>query len=289
MKIPDNSLQSFVQFFRKDLEDVFAKNELEAHLYEVLYSLFGLKRTDILLEGNRNFSESDILRLFRVIKELKKGRPLAYVLQEKQFYGMDFYVDENVLIPRPETEELVDWILKSPHVKKADIGILDIGTGSGCIAIALRKNLPNAQVTAIDISEDALDVAKRNACKLSVEIDFKKVDILEDDVDGSYDFIVSNPPYISSEERKMMESNVLDHEPNIALFAEADPLIFYKKMIELAENTFSEDAWIYWEINQYYGEKLMDILMEKGFRNIELKKDINDNYRMIRFQNIKKS
>lgn len=285
MKISDNSLGAFINYFRNELNDIFSSHELEAHLHEVFHFLFGLKRSDLVLEKSKNFSESEVLKLFNVVKELKKGRPLAYVLHHKEFYGMDLYVDENTLIPRPETEELVDWILKNPSAQKSGIKILEIGTGSGCIPLALKKHLPEAEVTTVDISEAALEVAKKNARNLALEINFLNKNVFKDEIPETYDFMVSNPPYIAVEEKEYVESSVLKHEPSIAYFAENDHLIFYRRMMEMTEKKLTKDAWVYWEINQYFGKELIELLIEKEYRNIELRKDINNNDRMIRFQN----
>lgn len=265
--------------------DVMPASEIDAHLFEVFYRLYGLSRADLVLGKDRTFSESEILLFFKLVKELKSGKPLAYALGVKEFYGLDFYVNNNVLIPRPETEELVNWILQNKEATRKKFKILDIGTGSGCIAVSLKKHLSKAQVTALDVSQDALQVAERNARKLGVNLSFLCQDVLNEELEETYDLIVSNPPYISVEEKDKMESNVLDHEPGIALFAEGDSLIFYKRMIELARKNLAKDGWVYWEINQYLFKGLMDILKTKGFRSVELQKDINDNPRMIRFQN----
>lgn len=286
MKIPDNSLHSFIYFFKKELIDILPEQEMEAQFREVFYVLFGMRRSDLVLKTNRAFSESEILRFFSLVKELKKGRPLAYVLQQKEFFGLNFFVNENVLIPRPETEELVDWILHKPEIKKKNFKILDIGTGSGCIAISLKKLLPDATVSALDVSEAAMKVAKKNADELNVDIHFIQADILVEDLAESYDLIVSNPPYISLEEKMSLERNVLDHEPGIALFADEDPLIFYKRMMQLAATQLGENTWLYWEVNQYLWKDLMGLLQKNNFRRIEMKKDINGNPRMIRFQNM---
>ena len=283
MKIPDNSLQSFVAFFRKEMVDVLPGSEINSHLSEIFSRLFSLSRADLLLNRSRAFSESEILLFFNLVKKLKTGMPLAYALGVKEFYGLDFAVNENVLIPRPETEELVDWIFKSDDITAEDIKILDIGTGSGCIAIALKKYLPTSEVSALDVSEKALELAIKNAKTQEVAVSFLQMDFLRGKLSQQYDLIVSNPPYISEAERGGMERNVLDHEPGIALFAAADPLIFYKKMIE-SSNNLTDDGWFYWEINQYLWKELLDILHENDFRNIEMRKDINDNPRMIRCQ-----
>ena len=197
---------------------------------------------------------------------------------------MEFEVNANVLIPRSETEELVDWILKSQKskVESQKIRILDIGTGSGCIAIALAKNLPNATVFAIDVSKNALATAKINAENNSVNVTFINQNILEtEDLQQQFDIIVSNPPYVRHLEKEEIKKNVLDNEPHLALFvADNDALVFYKKIAELAQKNLSENGQVYFEINQYLGKETIDLLQKMNFATTELRKDIYGNDRM---------
>jgi release factor glutamine methyltransferase len=202
------------------------------------------------------------------------------------FYVLDFEVNENVLIPRPETEELVEWILESQKskVKSQKLKILDIGTGSGCIAISLAKNIPNATVFAIDISEKALATAKKNAEINGVNVTFLEKNILEtEDLEQQFDIIVSNPPYVRELEKEEIKKNVLDNEPHLALFVEDnDALIFYRKIAELAQKNLVENGQLFFEINQYLGTETVDLLEKMNFKNIELRKDIYGNDRMIK-------
>ncbi|WP_394758076.1 peptide chain release factor N(5)-glutamine methyltransferase, partial [Flavobacterium sp.] len=203
-----------------------------------------------------------------------------------EFFSLPFYVNENTLIPRPETEELVDWILSNNRINEStnQIKILDIGTGSGCIAISLAKNLPNANVHAIDVSEKALATAKKNAERNNVTITFIEKNILEtEDLLNTFDIIVSNPPYVRNLEKKEIHKNVLEYEPHLALFVEDnDALLFYRKIAELATKNLSENGQLYFEINQYLGKEMVELLEKYNFKNIELKKDIYGNDRMIR-------
>ena len=220
------------------------------------------------------------------MEELKKEVPIQYLLGKTHFYGLDFEVNENVLIPRPETEELVEWIINENKAidKKKKVKILDIGTGSGCIAISLAKNLPNAEVYAIDVSKKALETAKRNAISNNVEIIFMLKNVLELEIlKSNYDIIVSNPPYVRNLEKEEIKKNVLDYEPHLALFVEDnDALIFYRKIASLAQKNLLENGQLYFEINQYLGKEMTDLLEEMNFKNIELRKDIYDNDRMIK-------
>jgi release factor glutamine methyltransferase len=232
------------------------------------------------------FNPSDFAFWDVILQELKKEVPIQYLLGKTNFYGLDFEVNENVLIPRPETEELVEWIVKenAKTDKTKTLKILDIGTGSGCIAVSLAKNLPNAKVYAIDVSKKALETAKRNAINNKVEVTFLLNDVLElEELPYDFDIIVSNPPYVRHLEKEEIKKNVLDYEPHLALFVEDhDALIFYKKIATLAQDNLFKNGQLYFEINQYLGKEMIDLLEEMEFKNIELRKDIYDNDRMLR-------
>lgn len=217
--------------------------------------------------------------------ELQGGRPFQYVLGKAYFYGIDLSVSESVLIPRPETEELVHLIIKDYSRKTARI--IDIGTGSGCIALALKKNLPNAEVYAMDVSPDALAVARKNAKDLGLHVEFMLIDILEWDLvmdeNLKFDVVVSNPPYITPKEREEMEGHVLFYEPEIALFApEESPLLFYQHIADFALQHLTDHGKLYFEINRYYGEEVLDLLRKKGFKNVQLIQDMQGADRMIK-------
>jgi len=231
-------------------------------------------------------TKSDIIRWENVLTELKKQKPIQYILGETAFYGMRFTVNGDTLIPRPETEELVELIIKEKAKDKrqqARVKILDIGTGSGCIAISLAKNITNAQVFAIDVSAKALVIAKKNAQLNTVNVTFIQKNILETaDLEQQFDIIVSNPPYVRMLEKAEINPNVLQYEPHLALFVEDnDALLFYRKIAELAKINLSENGSLYFEINQYLGKETVELLMNLGFKNIELRKDIYGNNRMI--------
>ncbi len=244
-----------------------------------------MKRIDLALHPDLVFSEAEMVVWNSILEQLKQEIPVQYLLGKTSFYGLDFEVNENVLIPRPETEELVEWILESQKskVESQNIRILDIGTGSGCIAISLAKNIPNAAVFGIDVSAKALATAKKNAERNAVEVTFINQNILEtEDLRQQFDIIVSNPPYVRNLEKEEIKKNVLDNEPHLALFVEDnDALIFYKKIAELAQKNLSENGQLYFEINQYLGKETVDLLEKMNFKNIELRKDIYGNDRMI--------
>lgn len=282
MKIPTNQLSSVITYFKQELNNFYAQNEVQSMLFIVLHHFFGLTKNDIILYPTKLFSESELLLVIKTVKALKTQKPLAYILGEWEFYGLNLTINEYVLIPRPETEELVQLIINE---ETSTTSILDIGTGSGCIALALKKNLPNTRVLAWDISKKALEIAKENALKNNLIIDFKCVDMLNVDVDLSekLDIIVSNPPYIEKKEQIKMDKNVLDFEPHLALFVEDNnPLLFYDKISDFALKNLTENGKIYFEINEVFGKKVETLLLEKGFCNVKLIKDINNKDRMIK-------
>lgn len=279
-------LKSYKSTFLQDLSPLYDEKEIESFFYIVLESFHNKKRIDLALNPEMEMDAVQLLHWESVLADLKKEKPIQYILGETEFYGLPFLVNENTLIPRPETEELVEWILESTKYEEqsAKLKILDIGTGSGCIAISLAKNLPNAQVSAIDVSEKALDTAHKNAEINKVDVIFFLKNILETEVlDVKYDIIVSNPPYVRNLEKEEIKPNVLQYEPHLALFVEdKDALLFYRKIAELAKKNLSENGKLYFEINQYLGKETVELLEEMGFKNIDLKKDIYGNDRMMK-------
>jgi len=289
-------LKTYKSTFLQELSPLYDEKEIESFFYIVLECFHNKKRIDLALNPEMEMDALQLLRWESVLSELKKEKPIQYILGETEFYGLPFLVNENTLIPRPETEELVAWILESAkhEVQNTRLNLLDIGTGSGCIAISLAKNLPNAQVAAIDVSEKALVMAKENAKVNAVDVNFIQADILKmDDLDQlptsnfqlptHFDIIVSNPPYVRNLEKVEIKPNVLAYEPHLALFVEdTDALLFYRKIAELALKNLSENGKLYFEINQYLGKETVELLESLGFKNIELKKDIYGNDRMVK-------
>ncbi len=271
--------------FIQELTPLYDVGEAESFFYLILEAKHQLKRVDLALQPDLVFSEAELEIWNSILEQLKKEIPVQYLLGSTHFYGLEFEVNPNVLIPRPETEELVDWIVQKSKIKnqKTKIKILDIGTGSGCIAISLAKNLPNAEVFALDVSEKALATAKKNAELNQVRIQFIHQSILEiEDLGQQFDLIVSNPPYVRHLEKQEIKKNVLDNEPHLALFvADNDALIFYRKIAQLAQKNLSPNGQLYFEINQYLGQETLDLLQEMGFKDITLRKDIYGNDRMI--------
>ncbi|AOC95613.1 Release factor glutamine methyltransferase [Flavobacterium anhuiense] len=272
--------------FIKELSPFYDAYEAESFFYLILEDKYQLRQIDLALNHELVFDEKDFAIWNELLNQLKKEVPIQYLLGKTNFYGLDFEVNENVLIPRPETEELVEWIINenaSPD-KNKKIRILDIGTGTGCIAISLAKNLPNAEVFGVDVSKKAIETAKRNAIRNDVEVTFMLLNILEtDEFTCQFDIIVSNPPYVRNLEKVEIKKNVLDYEPHLALFVEdSDPLIFYRKIASLAQNGLHKNGKLYFEINQYLGKEMIDLLENMSFENVELRKDIYDNDRMIK-------
>lgn len=278
--------------FITQLQSIYDVMEAESFFYIILEDKHQMKRIDLALEPNYEFSEEAIKVWEELVVQLKKEIPIQYLLGNTEFFGLPFIVNENVLIPRPETEELVDWIISED--KKAErqksIKILDIGTGSGCIAISLAKNILNATVFAIDVSSKALEVAKLNAKQNDVSVTFLEKNILEtDDLLEQFDIIVSNPPYVRNLEKQEIKNNVLDNEPHLALFVDDfDALIFYRKIAVLATKNLNPNGKLFFEINQYLGQEMTDLLNQSGFTELELRKDIYGNDRMTKAVLIKK-
>lgn len=276
MKIRDYK-NSFIQ----QLISFYDKEEIESFFFLILSRLKNIARVDLALNSDLEFSEEELNKIMLYTEELKNYKPIQYILGTTTFFGLEFEVNPNVLIPRPETEELVNWII-SENKNQKKLKILDIGTGSGCIAISLAKNL-KAEVTAFDISEDALDTAQKNADNNQTFILLAEFDILNDTWEGEeFDIIVSNPPYVRELEKEQIKPNVLNNEPHLALFVpDNDPLIFYRKIADFALKHLSENGQLFFEINQYLDKETVNLLVEKGFKNINLKKDIYGNNRMI--------
>lgn len=273
--------------FIKALSGLYPSEEIESFFNILSEKYLNLSRIDIALDRDQLVSEANVGKIEKVLARLKTFEPIQYILGETEFFGLPFKVTSKTLIPRPETEELVQWILDEVLYFKNKpelLEILDIGTGSGCIAISLAKHLPDANVSALDISEEALRIAKENAEANEVSISFFESDILAcESLPEGYDFIVSNPPYVRELEKHFMEANVLAHEPEIALFVEdADPLLFYRKIADLAKVSLKPNGALFFEINEYLGEDMVSLLEDMGFQQIEIRKDIYGKDRMLK-------
>lgn len=276
-------LKSLRTYFNNALLGYYPETEIESFFHLLSERILKLKRIDISQSLYAVVSGKKYDKFEKAIDRLKKYEPIQYILGDTEFYGLVIKVNPSVLIPRPETEELVDWIINDCKNRKS-ISILDVGTGSGCIAIALSKNLPNASVVALDVSSEALIIARQNAIDNKVEIEFVEADILDwDSTNMQFDVIVSNPPYVRELEKQMMSANVLDHEPHLALFVEDDDaLLFYKKITDVAADILKPNGQLYFEINESLGESTKELLTEKSFNEIELKRDFFEKDRMIK-------
>ena len=254
-------IQEFKRYFFSELSNVYPETEIQSFFTILVEYKLHLSRIQLALEHNFELDNDDFEFLQNALLKLKNQIPIQYIVGETAFYGLIYKVDKNVLIPRPETEELVEWIVKN-HKNKQFINILDVGTGSGCIAISLAKNLPNATVSALDISDEALNVAKNNAEINQVTVEFIQADILKiEKLENNFDIIVSNPPYVRELEKAQMQQNVLSNEPHIALFVENEnPLLFYDKIAELEKKYLTQNGVFYFEINQYLGSETLDLL-----------------------------
>lgn len=277
------SLNDIKQTLKKQLADQYESIELNPILSILTEHITGWDQLQQVLNKETELNETQILAFEKAAAELKAGKPIQYVIGKAWFMGEAYSVNEHVLIPRPETEELVDWILEYAEIKGTSLRILDIGTGSGCIAIALKKALPNSNVSAIDISTNALKVAAENASILNAAIEFAPLDILNTAfLPDQYDVIVSNPPYIPMHEMENMEMQVTSQEPNIALFVpDEDPLVFYKAIARLAKLHLKPNGQLFFEIHFDQGEAMVNLLDEMHF-HAELREDLFGKDRMIR-------
>jgi release factor glutamine methyltransferase len=275
--------QSYTDFLQR-LKNIYDEREASNIADWVFESIAGIKRLDRIMNRQRVMDDSIIKKLDDTLSQLLQHKPLQYILGEAWFYKMRFFVNESVLIPRPETEELIEWIVKEVKGKKEALKIIDVGTGSGCIAIALKRELPNKKVFAIDVSSDALTVAKQNAAALSADIEFIQTDFLNEGSWpqlSSFDVIVSNPPYIPANEKNKIKKNVVDYEPGMALFVDDnDTFIFYRKIASFASSHLNEGGKIFVEVHEEYAYEVSKVFTANNFTTI-IKKDIFGRDRMI--------
>lgn len=273
--------------YQRELSTIYDANEISATTLLVISDICSLNNAKVKAFPELEITEEQSVKMAAILTELKTGRPVQYILGHTEFYGLPFNVNSSVLIPRPETEELVEWVLQSVGSQQLAAGsILDIGTGSGCIAISLKKNLPAFEVAAIDISAGALETASSNARLNNVDIQFIKADILNPNSEieiPKSEIIISNPPYVTLQDKTRMHTNVTDFEPHTALFVpEDDPLIFYRTIANFALINLAPGGLLFFEINESLGAENVAILRDKGFKNIELRKDMSGRDRMIK-------
>ena len=282
--------QDLKSIFHKELDAVYGKDEVSSFFFLCLEQYSDTPRIQLQLEPEFTITKQETEQYFNTLEALKKQKPIQYIFGETEFYGLNFKVTEDVLIPRQETEELVDWIIKCYSERNEEsLKILDIGTGSGCIAISLAKNISNAEVYALDISPKAIEIAKHNAEQNEIAISITAANILDqaswdsDYKNLKFDVIVSNPPYVRNLEKREIQSNVLDNEPHLALFVDDNnPLIFYKAITQFAVDNLKSNGALFFEINQYLRDETKALLMTSNFDEVELRKDLNNNYRMLK-------
>ncbi len=283
-------LKDIQNIYHQELDSIYGEEEVNSFFFMLIESFYGVSRIQLAMDSD--YAIDDSKEIMDALELLKQQKPIQYIIGETEFNGLPFKVNGHVLIPRPETEELVEWVLKKVDHNKP-ITILDIGTGSGCIAISLAKNLPNAKVFALDVSAKALKTAKENADLNDVNVEFIEADILTVghaelvSVSHKFDIIVSNPPYVREKEKQFMKPNVLENEPHLALFVkDENPLLFYEAIAQFASNNLSMGGQLFFEINEYLGHAMIDLLNDNNFKNIELKQDIFRKDRMIKGEKI---
>ena len=270
-------VSDIIPYFRLNLKGIADDREIISWGYITIGFLLEYTRSDVIIYGGKFINKTILLKIESIVQELKLNKPIQYILGKTNLYGLDIKVNQYTLIPRPETEELVSWILQENFNS-----VIDIGTGSGCIAISLAKN-SGANISAIDISDNALKVAKESATLNDLDINFIHADILEIDSLSAVDVIVSNPPYVLESDKLVISKRVIEYEPHLALFVDnKNPFLFYQKITELAKKSLNSSGKLYFEINEHYSNDITRILDDNGFVDIQLKKDINDKDRMIR-------
>lgn len=275
-------MKATIQYIERELAGLYPNTEIEGFTRIIFEAVCGWGFTEQVVKKHEQVSATDFGKIEAIVVRLKQFEPIQYILGETEFYGLRLKVNPSVLIPRPETEELVQWIIQGNLPENSRI--LDIGTGSGCIALSLKSHLKNIQVSGMDISEKALEVARQNALKNRLEVDFFQADVLswEDFEWDFYDVIVSNPPYIRESEKPQMHANVLEYEPENALFvSDGDPLLYYRSIAAFAKKHLVEKGLLFFEINENLGTEINELLVEYGFGDIEIRKDINGKFRMV--------
>ena len=271
-----NKLVNIIPKFLSEINN-FSRREVTSFAYLSIEKILGYSKSDCIIHSNQELTNDNVISFENIICDLKQNIPIQYILGEAHFYDLKFKVNSSTLIPRGETEELVQYILLHDF-----ISVLEIGTGSGCIAVSIAKN-SNSKITAIDNSIEALEIAKSNAILNSVKINFVLSDIFNFSDTKKYDLIVSNPPYVLESEKKIMDKNVLDYEPHNALFvSNNDPLVYYKEIAKIATNNLNKNGLLFFEINENYSKQIIELLSNLNFVDIELKKDINGRDRIIK-------
>lgn len=279
----NHSIKKIISIIKSELNELYPVNEINSIIFLIFEKLMDISRTQLLLSKDQEINDKIYHEIKHILNDLKAYKPIQYILGETEFYNLKFKVFPEVLIPRPETEELVEWIIKD-HIDMP-LKILDIGTGSGCIAISLAKNLSRSTVYACDISNSALKAAEINSKLNNTSIRLLNIDILNSThkLHEKFDIIVSNPPYVTEQEKTLMHKNVLDYEPELALFVgDDDPLAFYRAILEFGLNHLNTNGKIYFEINELFGQEIICLMEKKGYKESTLLQDINGKDRMVK-------
>jgi release factor glutamine methyltransferase len=288
------------RYIKDQLKKTYEEQEATNIADLAIEHVTGLSRTERVAKKQDELSLLQLQQLEKDLQRLQQYEPIQYIMNKAWFYGMELYVDKNVLIPRPETEELVQWIVddvkasgKDVFIQKSmeadkttQLKILDVGSGSGCIPLALKKTMPKAEVWGCDISEEALNVARRNGSALNIRVDFQGMNFLDEAQQKllpTVDIIISNPPYVPLKDKQQMNSNVVDHEPHTALFVpDEDPLVFYKALAEFGKKRLYENGSVYMEVHEEIGNDVVNLFKENGYNNVQLKKDMQGKERMVK-------
>jgi release factor glutamine methyltransferase len=289
MFVSDNSLKSAKHYFDDRLQSHFSTSELKSMWTQIICKRLNWTSSDLLLNQNERLSESDLLYVRRFVKGLLAKEPFQYIIGETEFYGLTILCDSRALIPRPETEELVQWVIESVKEPKR---IVDLCSGTGCISLALKSRFPTAHVQAIDFSDEALKLSEENAKKLKLDIEIIHENVLDFSHafisnNANFDVIVSNPPYIPNKEKSMLSKHVIEHEPAMALFVEdSDPIIFYKEIIKFAEMNLQRGGLLFFELHESYGNEVLEFIQLFDFEEIEIRPDLQGKSRMMKAQKV---
>ena len=292
------------QYVKQKISVLYGDSEATKIAALAVETVSGLSPSHLKMYKNNVLEDENIQKLENIAQRLSSHEPIQYIMNKTWFYNLELYVDENVLIPRPETEELVDWVVRDVKNSGKDVfekrqneadattqlKILDVGTGSGCIALALKQTMPRAEVWGCDISDKALNVARRNASHLNIRVDFQAMNFLDEQQQKqlpSVDIVVSNPPYVLSAEKKDMDPHVVDHEPHSALFVpDNDALVFYKALAHFGHHRLHRGGCIYMEINEAKGKEVIDLFTREGYTSIEIRRDMQGKERMVKVERI---
>lgn len=285
MFIKSNTIEEISSYLKKGLKDIFSEREVSIITQELILKRFNWNKTDFIINKQNRLSESDLLFFRSSLKRLQANEPLQYVLGSTFFYDLEIKTDKRGLIPRPETEELVDWVVNS-YKENSEIKVLDLCTGSGCIALAIKSQLPKSKISGVDVSKEALSLANENASNLDLEVTFLEQDILESTLKLSktkFDCWVSNPPYIPESDKADMADNVLKYEPGLALFVDNHlPIIFYERIAEHGLRHIKKGGSLFFEIHECFGEEVTFLLKNKGYVDVEIRKDLQGKDRMVK-------